>query len=49
MLVCILWLHKGIFLQSISPGLVRTEFAGRLGKVDDVDPEKDYGDAAVCI
>lgn len=40
-------MNSDVKVTSISPGLVRTEFAGRLGKVDDVDPQKDYGDAAV--
>ncbi len=33
------------FLQSISPGSVRTEFLGRLRKVEDIEQSlKDYGD-----
>lgn len=36
------------FVQSISPGLVRTEFLGRLRKVDDIEEsKKSYGTVGV--
>lgn len=34
-----------LFLQSISPGMVRTEFLGRLRKMEDIEEsKKQYGD-----
>ncbi len=34
-----------VIFQSISPGLVRTEFSGRLRKVEDIEQsKKDYSD-----
>ena len=36
-----------VFLQSISPGLVRTEFRPRLVKADDIEEEKKFYDKLV--
>ena len=38
-------MKTNIRVTAISPGIVRTEFAGRLKKVDDIEQSKrDYGD-----